>query len=177
MKPKSDRLAARREQVAERLLMGNTYRQIAKDLNLRSTKPVSDDIAALIAEWRREQTRSIDEWVTVELAKVARIEAEAWAGWQASQKDAETVSTETLQVVLGRTKKGVEVPAVQTRTTRTVKGQAGDPRFLDTILKCVVRRCDLLGLDKPRKLDLGNGTVVFLMPDNGRGNATPSPRS
>ena len=34
------------------------------------------------------------------------------------------------------------------------EGQAGDPRFLDGVLKCVERRCSILGLDAPKQFKL-----------------------
>lgn len=166
------RIASRRVSVSELLLQGKTYRQIATELKIKSTRTVSDDVEAVIAEWKAEQKHNVDAWVALELSKVGRIEEQSWNAWERSQRDAETVSTETATVTIraGRGHDSVEVPALSNKETRTRKGQVGDPRFLDAALKCVVKRCDLLGLDRPKKLDLGNGQVVFLMPDNSRGD-------
>lgn len=168
------RIESRRVQVAELLLQGNTYRKIAAELGIKSTKTIFDDVEAIIGQWRKEQKHNVDEWVALELSKVGQIETKAWAAWERSLEDEETVSTETATVTIktGRGREGVEVPALQNRETRTRRGQSGDPRFLTVVLKCVIKRCELLGLDKPKKLDLGNGKVIFLMPDNGRGDAT-----
>ena len=168
------RIASRRVRVAELLLQGKTYRQIAAELKVKSTKTIFDDVEGVIAEWKAEQKHNVDAWVALELSKVGRIEEQSWSAWERSQRDAETIATETATVTIraGRGHDSVEVPALSNKETRTRKGQVGDPRFLDAALKCVVKRCELLGLDRPKKLDLGNGTVVFLMPDNGRGDAT-----
>jgi hypothetical protein len=167
------RVAVRRVEVAALLLRGLTYRVIATKVGVKSTKTIFDDVEAVIGEWRKEQKHNVDEWVALELSKIGRIETQAWDAWERSQRDEETVSTETATVTIktGRGKEGLEVPALQNRETRTRRGQSGDPRFLTVVLKCVVKRCELLGLDKPKKLDLGNGKVIFLMPDNGRGDA------
>ncbi len=168
------RVSSRRVRVAELLLEGNTYRQIANQLGIKSTKTVFDDVEAIIGDWRKEQKHNVDEWVALELSKIGQVETKAWLAWERSLEDEETVSTETATVTIktGRGKEGLEVPALQNKETRTRRGQAGDPRFLTVVLKCVIKRCELLGLDKPKKLDLGNGKVIFLMPDNGRGDAT-----
>lgn len=172
-----DRLAARRQRVVELLLRGLTYRQIATEIKVKSTKTISDDVEVFLTEQKAEQRHDVDAWVALELSKVGRIEAEAGAAWERSQEDAVSVSVETARVTTkrGRGEKAIDVPAMQTRETRTIKGQVGDPAFLDIALKCTARRCELLGLDKPRKIALTNGQVVFLMPDNNRGDATPGP--
>jgi hypothetical protein len=167
------RIASRRVRVAELLLQGKTYRQIAAEIKVKSTKTVFDDVEGVIAEWKAEQKHNVDAWVALELSKVGRIESQAWEAWERSQRDAESVSTETATITIktGHGHNSIEVPALSNKETRTYKGQVGDPRFLDTVLKCVVKRCELLGLDKPKKLDLGNGQVViFALPDNNRGD-------
>ena len=170
------RIASRRVRVAELLLQGNTYRQMANELGVKSTKTIFDDVEAIIGDWRKEQKHNVDEWTALELSKIGKIETQAWAAWERSQEDEETVSKKTATVTIktktGRGSESLEVPALTNEETRTTRGQAGDPRFLTVVLKCVIKRCELLGLDKPKKLDLGNGKVIFLMPDNGRGDAT-----
>jgi len=43
---------------------------------------------------------------------------------------------------------GEEQGKVKTSTVeRTVKGQAGDPRFLTGVQWCIERRCKILGID------------------------------
>lgn len=67
---------------------------------------------------------------TFRLEKIIR---EAYAGWQRSCEDAVVVSVKT------GGKYGDE-------TTRTVKGQAGDPRFLDVILTAMKQLRELWGV-------------------------------
>lgn len=149
------RIAKRRIRVAELLLQGQTYRQIGDALKVKSTQTIHKDVAAILIDWQAEQKHNVDEWVALELGKVGRIESQAWEAWERSQRDAETVATETTTITLraGRGQSAMEVPALQTREGRTVKGQVGDPRFLDVALRCVARRCELLGLDAPEKVE------------------------
>jgi len=156
------RLAARRASISELLLQGRNYRQIAQALKIRSTKTVHDDVQQILAEWQTEHKYNIDQWVALELGKVGRIEDHAWQSYERSLRDAETVSTETSLIKLrgGRGKHAFEVPAEQTKHSRSVKGQAGDPRFLEVALRCVARRCELLGLDAPVKIEHGGEVGV-----------------
>ena len=41
--------------------------------------------------------------------------------------------------------------------------QIGDPRFLDGIMKCISKRCEILGLDAPKKAAFSNadGTIDY----------------
>jgi len=150
------RIASRRVEVAELLLQGRTYQEIAVAVKAKSTKTVHDDVVAVITEWQAEQKHNVSEWVALELSKVGRIESQAWAAWERSQHDAETVSTETASITIksGRGRGSIEVPALQHKETRTLKGQVGEPRFLEAALKCVARRCQLLGLDAPTKIQV-----------------------
>lgn len=131
---------ARRARVAELLLQSKTYREIASTVGVRSTKTIHDDVTAIMVDWKAQQQHHVSEWMALELERVGRIEAQAWEAWARSQEDAETHTLEN-----GKDGK---------RETFTTKGQAGDPRFLDVILKCVTRRCELLGLDAPKEISV-----------------------
>ena len=67
------------------------------------------------------------------------------------------------ETVLKETQKGQE------RSVMTEE-RTGDPRYLDGVMRCIERRCHLLGLDAPAKLDLGQGGIHVYLPDNGRGD-------
>jgi hypothetical protein len=51
---------------------------------------------------------------------------------------------------------------------KVVKGQAGDAAFLQVILTCIQRRCDLLGLDAPKEMriqgEIDIRTIVAVLP-------------
>jgi hypothetical protein len=132
------RVDQRRAQVAALLLQGKTYRAIGETVGAKSTKTVFDDVQAIIGEWKKLQAHKVDEWVALELEKIGRAECEAWEAWERSKQNVETRKIKT-------TGDGVE-------TTEVSRGQAGDPRFLDIVLKCATRRCELLGLDAPLEI-------------------------
>jgi hypothetical protein len=136
------RIQARRKRVSELLLEAKTYREIAKAVGAKSIKTIFDDVTAIFGEWQKQSVNNVDQWVNAELANISRTECEAWAAWERSKKNAETRTTK-------RVKGGIE-------TTFTSKGQVGDPRFLDVINACRDDRCELLGLNKPRKVEVSD---------------------
>lgn len=71
-RPKSepDAIEARRTIVADLLVNGWTAPKIARHLNVHHST-IYDDIAAVRALWRENQTHSYDEWVTAELESLA----------------------------------------------------------------------------------------------------------
>ena len=134
-------IAQRRAVVAGMLLSGRNYREIAHAVGAKSTESIFTDVQAIIAEWKETQKHNISEWIALELERIGRLESEAWDAWERSQANAET-----------RTVK--ERKKDDTRETFTSKGQCGDPRFLEVVLKCVTRRCELLGLDEPTEVNV-----------------------
>lgn len=134
------RLAQRRSLIAELLLQGKTYREIANAVRVKSTRSVFEDVKAVIAEWKAQQQHHVSEWIALELERIGRIEAKAWEAWERSCQNAEIHLEETGP-------NGDKVRDVS-------KGQSGNPGFLDIILKCVQRRCELLGLDEPKEVNV-----------------------
>lgn len=119
-------------------LRGIQQADIAERLQV-SVPTVERDLAIVRERWKQAGIRSVDERKSSELEVIDRIEREAWRAWRRSQKDTITV-----------TRKEGET----TETTVRSQGQAGNPAYLDTVLKCVDRRCKLLGLDAPQQVDL-----------------------
>ena len=122
----------RRQQVAELYLRCWTQEAIGAQLGI-AQPTVCVDLRKIREHWRASSVRDFDEARTIELQKIDRVEREAWAAWERSQKPAQSavVSEDT-----GRQ-----------RTRKSVKHQHGDPRFLDQINKCIAQRRALLGLD------------------------------
>lgn len=130
--PKNRRHAIidRRHEVSELYLQGWTQTSIAAELRVTQST-VSDDIRAIQNEWRASGIRNFDLIREVELRKLDRLEREAWAAWERSQKPAES------EVISGD------------RTSKSLRNQVGDPRYLEQIGKCIAQRRTLLGLDAP----------------------------
>lgn len=140
-------LEMRRADVARRYLQGQTQGQIAADLGVHQSQ-VTRDLKTLRQRWQEQAADQTGRWIAQELARLAALEAEAWAAWQRSRQNAVKEIEET-------TEDGF-------RQRKETTGQAGDPRFLDQVQKCVQQRRDLLGLDAPKRTELsgpGSGPI------------------
>lgn len=134
-------IAARRERVAALYLSGQSQHAISLSEKCdRAT--ISRDLTALRVQWRETAIRDFSERQSEELAKVDRLESEAWAAWERSKANAEI---ETVEKV-GR-KKG--------KTTTRTEGRDGNPAFLAQVERCIAKRCEILGLYAPKNAELG----------------------
>lgn len=133
-------------------LRGYSYRQIADLLNQRNAKMGLDyaivppmrvykDLKQLLINWKREHEENIDLYITKELSKLDKIEAELWDAWERSKK---------------RIVSKIRQSGLKTERSETF---AGNPRYLDLVLYVQQRRAKLLGLDAPVKVDLPNVNV------------------
>ena len=118
-----------------------------------SQQTISGDLKYLRGLWEREHPQAIEQGKVRELAAIDKLELTAWEGWDRSRQDAVTLHVET---TTGRTdKKGKPLSDLE-KKTKTVKGQAGDPRFLERVGWCIHERCSILHLIT-NKLDLTSG--------------------
>ena len=122
----------RRRQVVELYLQGIGQGAIAEQLGIAQST-VSDDLKAVRKLWRDSSIRDFDELRSIELEKIDLIEHEAWAAWKRSQKPAQSA------VVTGE--------GADQRSSKSMKYQVGDPRFLFLVNHCIAQRRALLGLD------------------------------
>ena len=133
-------------------LRGYSYRQIADLLNQRNAKMGLDyaivppmrvykDLKQLLINWKREHEENIDLYITKELSKLDKIDAELWDAWERSKK---------------RIVSKIRQSGLKTERSETF---AGNPRYLDLVLSVQQRRAKLLGLDAPVKVDLPNVNV------------------
>jgi hypothetical protein len=133
-------------------LRGYSYRQISDLLNQRNAKMRLDyaivppmrvykDLKQLLINWKREHEENIDLYITKELSKLDKIEAELWDAWERSKK---------------RIVSKIRQSGLKTERSETF---AGNPRYLDLVLSVQQRRAKLLGLDAPVKVDLPNVNV------------------
>lgn len=145
-----------RRDIASFYLQGYTQAQIAEVINsdpdrgyTLTQQMISYDLARIREAWLESSLLDFNEVKGRELARIDKVEREAWTAWERSQDDAETT-------------KVVETESNKRWEAQT-KGQAGDPRFLDIVMKCVDRRCKILGVDAPAKLhtmDIDLGTLT-----------------
>lgn len=135
----ADQILNDRRIIADRYLRGDHQADIARDLGL-SQQQISYDLKIIRAEWLQSAIRNFDEAKAIELAKIDAVELEYWTAWKRSTEDKEITYSE-------RSEKG-------SKEGERREGQSGNPAFLDGILKCIERRCKLLGLDAPEKKEI-----------------------
>jgi hypothetical protein len=134
----------RRRHVARRYLRGESQWEIATSFELDQCT-ISRDLEALRKEWRAAMNLDTAALRGQELAKIDETERQAWQGWEKSRDHAEILRA--------------KMRGSQQETEKVTRGQCGDPRFLEVILKCVEKRCLLLGL-MPVNQTPENGTPV-----------------
>jgi hypothetical protein len=134
-----------RREIAAMYLEGKTQQEIADALAqdrgyALSRQMIGYDLQRIQEQWLASALRDFDDAKAQELAKIDHLERTYWDGWERSCEDAETLRVEGNQE--GPDKK------VLTR-----KGQAGDPRFLQGVERCIERRCKILGIDAPTRME------------------------
>lgn len=139
----------RRSLCARLYVRGHTQREISARLKI-GLGTVNRDLQAIRSEWLESSLVDFNEAKARELAKIDHLETAAWQAWERSREDSQTLKASTTK---GRTKKdGGALPDLA-KTEKTVKGQTGDPRFLERIGWCIERRCAILGFDAPKKTE------------------------
>lgn len=141
----------RRQRVAELYLQGRLQWQIGQEVGC-TQQTVCNDLAAIRKEWVRSAVMCFEERQAQELAKIDRIEVIAEAAWRRSCEDAEIKQRSRTK---GRTTPdGTTLPDL-IRNQRIVRGQAGDPRFLERMAWCVEMRTKILGILSALKVHFG----------------------
>lgn len=135
---RSIQVEQRRTKVAELYCEGLHQWEISAQVGV-CQQQISRDLKAVRSEWKESRVADFNEKVEEELAKIDHIEREAWEGWKRSCKDAE--------------RSQIEVTDGKKTVKKSKQGQAGDPRFLEVVGKQIERRCKLLGLDAPTKVE------------------------
>lgn len=170
VKNKEYQLLDRRRQVAELYLYGKSQWEICRELKI-CQGTVSNDLAAIRKEWLHLMLRDFDARKSEELAKLDRIEAQAWDSFHLSKENAEfnrkrmeeaIVTLEEKVEVRGKRKsKQVQklVPVKKIEET-TSTGRDGDPRWMELVFKCVETRLKIMGLFKDQTTNVTNQMVI-----------------
>jgi hypothetical protein len=147
----------RRARVAGLYLEGQTQFVIAKEVGVNQST-VSRDLEAIRAEWRGSALRDFGERQAEELARIDKLETEAWAAWHRSKLPSEVTTAERVvdeeNTAPAKSVVTADLPAAppaRTKATKRVENRDGDPRFLAVVHDCIKRRCELLGLDEPKE--------------------------
>jgi uncharacterized protein YjcR len=142
-------IAKRREQVADLYVKGCTQVAIAEKLSL-SQATISYDLKFIQQKWKESCVRDFDLARQRELEKLDKLEREAWAAWERSQRPSQGATVRE-----GK-------PGANGTTTKAMKQRDGDPRFLDVIHRCITSRRALLGLDLQEQAPITHATQINL---------------
>lgn len=144
-------------------LRGYSYREISQKLNEEnarngmgytiSMQMIHWDIQQMLIEWKRERMDNIDDYVTQELRKLDKMEAELWESWERS-KNVKRREKNRLGVNPCEVPNDGDCTEYCEYEEMTKEESAGDPRFLDLLLKVQQRRAKMLGIDAPVKVDI-----------------------
>ncbi len=138
-KSRSLAIRQRRQRVADLYLKGLTQVAISAEVGV-GQPTVCSDLKRIQAEWRASAIRDFDLAREIEVQKIDRVEREAWAAWERSQKPDQSATT-------------TDDPNNR-RTRRHIRNRNGDPRYLDVVHKCIAARRQLLGLDAPTRMEI-----------------------
>jgi predicted transcriptional regulator len=130
----------RQTKVAELYLRQKSQQDIASILGI-SQATVSRDLQAVQKSWREASLMNLNEAKQRELERIDVLEREYWAAWEESKKPKERTKSER------EDGDATKVKAEMQRDTQT-----GNPSYLEGVRWCINKRCEILGLDAPRKL-------------------------
>lgn len=118
-------------------LRGQYQTEIAEHLGVDQAT-VSRDLAELRKEWLERSINHIDQKKAIELAKLDQLELTYWDAWERSGEPFKSTTEE-------------EGGRYGPKTIEKTEERVGDPRFLDGILRCIERRCAIIGIDAPKR--------------------------
>lgn len=163
------RRLARMKEVSNLYLQGYAIYMIAEKLGI-AYSTVGFDLEKMRVQWLATSVVDFSERKAMELAKIDLLEETAHKAWFRSCEDSE-------QKKVGKTEERIpikeigpdgkatwEPKMVPTKVikSRDVKGQSGNPRFLDTIAWCIETRLKMFNLLQPDTTNINNNTIVAL---------------
>ncbi len=120
------------------LLTGATARLIADEVGV-TIRQVERDVAACEEQWRREAVLSLDRVKARLVAELRTQRVELWAAWERSKTDKERSKQKAKRAPAGGAMVVEEVLVDR-------EGQAGDPRFMDAILRNLQAEAKIFGI-------------------------------
>lgn len=158
----------RRNRVAELYLRGMTQARIAAQEGVDPSQ-IARDLAVVREDWKAYRATEYGAKLDEEVARIDHLERVAQQAWERSCQNAEV--THASKVKGRTTRDGTLLPDLD-KVTKTVKGQAGDPRFLERVAWCVEMRLRLIGALKQQHEVTGRAggpvDVKVYIPENGR---------
>lgn len=132
--------------MAEMYCRGYSLTKIAEVIGV-TKQQLSYDLKEIKERWKQRTTMDLDAKKSEELAKLDAIEMEAWEAFRRSQAE---FTAQTVRAAEGKGKSGAKTKEVSKHT----ESRYGDARFLETALRCVAKRCEMLGLNAPVRSDV-----------------------
>jgi hypothetical protein len=147
------RILERRKRVAGMYLRSMSQWEIGRQLGV-TQQCVAKDVQALEKEWLASALVDIDMAKAKELARIDRLERVAWRAWRRSCQRKERAST--------RLEKKLDEAAQQgkTVTSKQTELRDGNPEYLKRVEWCVNKRCELLKLNPPQRLEHGGSAEL-----------------
>jgi hypothetical protein len=145
------RILERRRRIASMYLRGLSQWEIGKQLGV-TQQCVAKDVQALEKEWLASAVVDIDAAKAKELARVDRLERVAWRAWRRSCQRKERATT--------RLEKQLDAQQGKSVTSKQTEGRDGNPEYLKRVEWCINKRCELLKLNPPQRLEHGGSTEL-----------------
>jgi hypothetical protein len=142
------RILERRKRVAAMYLQGLSQWEIGQRLSV-TQQCVAKDVAALEREWLASAVVDIDAAKAKELARIDRLERVAWGAWRRSCRQKERATT--------RMERKMDEAAQRAKaiTSKATEARDGNPEYLKRVEWCINKRCELLKLNPPQRLEHG----------------------
>lgn len=140
------RILERRRRVAALYLRGVGQWEIARQVGV-TQQCIAKDVRALEKEWQEAALIDIDTAKAKELARIDRLERVAWRAWQRSCRQKEKASS--------RLEKKLDAAQGKTVSSKQTEARDGNAEYLKRVEWCISKRCELLKLNPPQRLEHG----------------------
>jgi hypothetical protein len=147
------RILERRKRVAAKYLQGMSQWEIGRQLGV-TQQCIAKDVQALEKEWLASSLVDIDAAKAKELARVDRLERVAWGAWRRSCQKKEKATTRLEKKLDEDTQKA------KTVTSKATELRDGSPEYLRRVEWCISKRCELLRLNPPQRLEHGGSAEL-----------------
>jgi hypothetical protein len=139
-------------------LRGMPQRAIAKELGI-NTSTVTRNLRQVRKAWFERSIEAIGLRKADELAKLDQLELTYWDGWERSKKVKKVVTRQRVGLPQGLVDSDGTIlnehldpeDAKKEMVFIRTEIMVGDPAFLDGVMKCIDKRCKILGLDAPNR--------------------------
>jgi hypothetical protein len=147
------RILERRKRVAGMYLRGMSQWEIGRQLGV-TQQCIAKDVHALEKEWLASAVVAIDAAKAKELARIDRLERIAWRAWRRSCQRKERATT--------RMERRLDEDAqkAKTVTSKATELRDGNPEYLKRVEWCISKRCELLKLNPPQRLEHGGSAEL-----------------